>query len=228
LKSAASAKVEAATLSPHVVPRPVRVAAWWLEATAAATAACGLTTGAQGLGYISYFHAQVSKDVRGACLADSLPTCIDTVFNVICAALLSGMVGPSPRDVQENRNFHSTAALAKDRHRRDLLNKMLIAKQNPTDAAAVVASMNGTKDTRLLLAQSSSLFKTISWHTLQQHPQIILEDARGASGDLAASLDLTTSVVSHVHLGSCDTFLSHSWSDNTLFKWKKLKCLCEK
>eukprot|EP00929_Paragymnodinium_shiwhaense_P095091 TRINITY_DN56057_c0_g1_i1.p1 TRINITY_DN56057_c0_g1~~TRINITY_DN56057_c0_g1_i1.p1 ORF type:complete len:635 (-),score=33.76 TRINITY_DN56057_c0_g1_i1:97-2001(-) len=145
---------------------------------------------------------------------------VDLSTDVLLAIVCSGMLTQA---ADQERNFQIAGQLVEADRRRKVLSAMKEAARAVAGPSVALAALFEGRHPEDLLQIAVERFRCISWDTLRRHPYLIT-----SSGSLDGA-----SVSKHMYelseacqLAGCDAFLSHSWHDDPLEKWKSLEKWC--
>merc|ERR1712107_959206 len=97
-------------------------------------------------------------------------------------------------------------------------------KRKRNQAGATIAALMGDKSQDELIDAAVRRFRSISWTTLRERADIIL-DSQALDGNTCETEFYRLS--DPCELANCDGFVSHSWHDCPTQKWRVLSEWCE-
>merc|ERR1719223_1561610 len=186
----------------------------WVRYTTIVTVLSSVTT-CVGLGFGYPLLGDGPMIVVGREVTQLFDRSADFALAVLCA----GLIGP-----RINRDAE-LVELGKQRRERQIVKEMAEAARAISGPSLVLAALFEGADPEKLLLTSVKRFRCVSWDTLKQHPEIIIE---GGTLDVVGPgcTDLY-SLSMPCKFSMCDAFLSHSWRDDGNLKWNTISSWCE-
>eukprot|EP00927_Polykrikos_kofoidii_P065710 TRINITY_DN6143_c0_g1_i16.p1 TRINITY_DN6143_c0_g1~~TRINITY_DN6143_c0_g1_i16.p1 ORF type:complete len:622 (-),score=61.47 TRINITY_DN6143_c0_g1_i16:161-2026(-) len=199
--------------------RHFKISASWTKWTMIASAWAGSSYCASLLLWIK------RKQTPGVIIASFWAWAIDQLTNHAASGLLSGIlfgdVGPRSGSVI----LKDVAASVHSQRRRTIEQQLISAVGVSAGSALTVVHLMDAVAPIDALREAELRFRCITWEVLAARCDVIIGGGLlhviGPGGDDLYSLS------EPCHLGDCDAFVSHSWSDNGLQKWEALRSWCD-
>jgi len=136
--------------------------------------------------------------------------------------LLAGFAGPRLEEVAAD--LLHVGAQVKERRVRLITQRLKRAANQRSMAASTIAGLIGGKNAEDILQEAQVHFRCVDWTDLRFE----MFSTGGLSNNGGVG-DGNRYRVSHpCELGRCDAFLSHSWRDDVILKWRALRKWCER
>eukprot|EP00929_Paragymnodinium_shiwhaense_P058638 TRINITY_DN29371_c0_g1_i3.p1 TRINITY_DN29371_c0_g1~~TRINITY_DN29371_c0_g1_i3.p1 ORF type:complete len:574 (+),score=52.61 TRINITY_DN29371_c0_g1_i3:680-2401(+) len=145
---------------------------------------------------------------------------LDAFSDAVCALAFAGMLVSS---IDSENDLRVSGELVEAARQRQVLQALTEAARAVTGPSVTLAALFEGREPEELLHAAVARFRSISWETLRQYPDLI--KGGGTLDGLTAAAKLYE-LSEPCQLSECDAFLSHSWHDDGERKWQALTEWC--